>query len=139
MATATCRRSPRWPRTRTPTSASSARGSPGLTTAYLLGREGEGVVVLDDGPIGGGETGRTTAHLASALDDRFTELERLHGEIGAKLAAESHAAAIDRIEAIVRDEHIDCDFERLDGFLFNPRVDRPTNSRRSSTRPAAPA
>jgi glycine/D-amino acid oxidase-like deaminating enzyme/nitrite reductase/ring-hydroxylating ferredoxin subunit len=95
-------------------------GIAGLTTAYLLGREGRAVVVLDDGPIGGGETGRTTAHLASALDDRFSELERLHGETGARLAAESHAAAIDQIEGIVRAEHIDCDFERLDGFLFTP-------------------
>lgn len=95
-------------------------GIAGLTTAYLLAREGAGVVVLDDGPLGGGETGRTTAHLASALDDRYFELERLHGERGARLAAESHAAAIDRIEEIVRAEGIDCDFERLDGYLFVP-------------------
>src|ERR1043165_5657654 len=89
-----------------------------MTTAYLLGREGESVVVLDDGEIGGGMTGRTTAHLVNALDDRYFELERLHGEEGARLAAESHTAAIDRIAAIVRTESIDCDFERLDGYLF---------------------
>ena len=29
-------------------------GIAGLTTAYLLGREGKSVVVLDDGPLGGG-------------------------------------------------------------------------------------
>ena len=34
-----------------------------MTTAYLLAREGKSVVVLDDGPIGGSMTGRTTAHL----------------------------------------------------------------------------
>ena len=28
-------------------------GIAGLTTAYLLGREGRSVIVLDDGPIGG--------------------------------------------------------------------------------------
>jgi glycine/D-amino acid oxidase-like deaminating enzyme/nitrite reductase/ring-hydroxylating ferredoxin subunit len=93
-------------------------GIAGLTTAYLLTREGRQVVVLDDGPIGGGETGRTTAHLASALDDRFYRLEHLHGESGARLAAESHSAAIDRIEAIVAAERIACDFVRLDGYLF---------------------
>src|SRR3954470_22840886 len=79
-------------------------GISGLTTAYLLAKEGRQVVVLDDGPIGGGETGRTTAHLASALDDRFYHLEQLHGEKGARLAAESHSAAIDRIESIVATE-----------------------------------
>ena len=40
------------------------------------------------------------------------------------MAAESHTAAIDRIEAIVKEESIDCDFERLDGYL----LDSPTNS-----------
>jgi glycine/D-amino acid oxidase-like deaminating enzyme/nitrite reductase/ring-hydroxylating ferredoxin subunit len=93
-------------------------GISGLTTAYLLAKEGRQVVVLDDGPIGGGETGRTTAHLASALDDRFHHLEQLHGERGARLAAESHSAAIDRIESIAASEGIDCDFLRLDGYLF---------------------
>ena len=46
-------------------------GIAGLTTAYLLAREGKAVIVLDDGPIGGGMTARTTAHLTNALDDRF--------------------------------------------------------------------
>jgi glycine/D-amino acid oxidase-like deaminating enzyme/nitrite reductase/ring-hydroxylating ferredoxin subunit len=44
----------------------------------------------------------------------------MHGEKGARLAAESHTAAIDRIESIVAKEKIDCDFERLDGYLFVP-------------------
>jgi glycine/D-amino acid oxidase-like deaminating enzyme/nitrite reductase/ring-hydroxylating ferredoxin subunit len=96
-------------------------GIAGVTTAYLLRREGLSVAILEDGAAGSGETGRTTAHLASALDDRFCHLERLHGEGGARLAAESHRAAIDRIEAIVREEGIDCDFERLDGWLFASR------------------
>ena len=95
-------------------------GIPGLTTAYLLAREGKCVVVLDDGPIAGGETGRTTAHLSNALDDRYIELERLHGERGARLAAESHTTAISTIESIVADEKIDCEFLRLDGYLFLP-------------------
>src|SRR5436190_10026840 len=65
-------------------------GIAGMTTAYLLARAGKSVVVLDDGPIGGGMTGRTTAHLVIALDDRYFELEHLHGEKGARLAAESY-------------------------------------------------
>ena len=95
-------------------------GIAGLTTAYLLGRAGKSVIVLDDGPIVSGETERTTAHLVTALDDRYLDLERLHGEKGAQLAAESHSTAINQIERIVREEHIDCDFERLNGYLFVP-------------------
>lgn len=95
-------------------------GIAGLTTAYLVGREGRSCIVLDDGPIGGGNTERTTAHLSNAIDDRYVEIERLHGERGARVAAESHTAAIDMIERIVREEQIDCDFERVDGYLFTP-------------------
>src|ERR1051325_2833241 len=95
-------------------------GISGMTTAYLLACEGRSVVVLDDGTIGGGETGRTTAPLSNGFDDRYYEVERLFGERGSRLIAESHTAAIDKIEEIVHDEQIDCDFERLDGYLFVP-------------------
>jgi glycine/D-amino acid oxidase-like deaminating enzyme/nitrite reductase/ring-hydroxylating ferredoxin subunit len=98
-------------------------GISGLSTAYLLAREGLRVVVLEDGSVGGGMTGRTTAHLVNALDDRYFELERLHGEKGARLAAESHTGAIARVESIVKEEEIDCEFERVDGYLFVPPGD----------------
>ncbi|MBC7851891.1 MAG: FAD-binding oxidoreductase, partial [Pirellulaceae bacterium] len=95
-------------------------GIAGLSTAYCLLREGKSVAILDDGPIGGGQTQRTTAHLSNAIDDRYVEIERLHGLEGSRIAAQSHTAAIDKIEAIVADERIDCNFQRLDGYLFNP-------------------
>jgi glycine/D-amino acid oxidase-like deaminating enzyme/nitrite reductase/ring-hydroxylating ferredoxin subunit len=100
-------------------------GIAGLSTAYELSRRGMHVVVLEDRLLVSGETERTTAHLSNALDDRYFELEKLHGEHGAQLAAESHSAAIDCIEANVLRERIDCDFERLDGYLFAaPEHDR---------------
>ena len=95
-------------------------GISGMTTAYLLTRADKTVIVLDDGRIGGGMTERTTAHLCNAIDNRYVEIEDFHGEKGAQLAAESHTAAIDRIEAIITEEGIACDFERLDGYLFVP-------------------
>ena len=95
-------------------------GIAGLTTAYLLAREGRSVVVLESGGLGSGQTGRTTAHLSSVVDDRYSEVERLHGSRAARLVAHSHRRAIDRIEGIVRDEGIECDFERVDGYLFAP-------------------
>ena len=93
-------------------------GIAGLSTAYNLAKAGQRVVVLDDGDIGSGETGRTTAHLTAALDDRYYNLESMHGSEGAHIAAESHMAAINRAEEIVRLENIDCDFHRVDGYLF---------------------
>ena len=90
----------------------------GLTTAYLLQRAGRRTLLLDDGPVGGGQTARTTAHLATALDGRYTDIERIHGVDAARLAAQSHVAAIATIEGIVRDEQIACELRRVDGFLF---------------------
>src|SRR5688572_22562381 len=93
-------------------------GIAGMTTAYMLAKAGQRVAVLDDGDIGSGETGRTTAHLTAALDDRYYNIESMHGEEGARIAAQSHLAAINRAEEITRLENIDCDFMRLDGYLF---------------------
>jgi glycine/D-amino acid oxidase-like deaminating enzyme/nitrite reductase/ring-hydroxylating ferredoxin subunit len=100
-------------------------GITGLSTAYHLTRAGRAVVVLDDGAIASGDTARTTAHLSSVIDDTFVEVERVHGEQGARLAAESHAAAIDRIASIVARERIQCGFERVDGYLFAAPGDDP--------------
>src|SRR5258708_1722725 len=70
-------------------------GIAGLSTAYNALKTGLTVIVLEDGQVCSGETGRTSAHLANALDDRFYDLETYHGKEGARLAAESHSAAID--------------------------------------------
>jgi glycine/D-amino acid oxidase-like deaminating enzyme/nitrite reductase/ring-hydroxylating ferredoxin subunit len=99
-------------------------GIAGLTTAYLLSKSGKKVAVIEDGYIGSGETGRTTAHITHALDDRYYNLEQKHGLDGARNAADSHTAAINLIESTVKEENINCDFERLDGFLFLDPTDR---------------
>ncbi len=101
-------------------------GISGITTAYLLAREGLRVTVLDDGPVGGGETGATSAHLCNVLDDRYLEIERHHGVEGSRAAAESHTTAIAEIGRIVLSEGIECDFRRVSGYLFEPPGRDPT-------------
>ena len=93
-------------------------GIAGLSTAYELSKRGRKVIVLDRGKIGLGMTARTTAHLASALDDRYAKLISARSVDVARLAYQSQAAALDRIEAIQKNEGIKCDFRRLDGYLF---------------------
>lgn len=95
-------------------------GFAGLTAAYALAGEGRSVVVLDHGEIGGGESARSTAHLSTALGTRYTELEELHGEPAARIIAESHAAAIDFIERVVKETQLECGFARLSGYLVWP-------------------
>ncbi|WP_038972403.1 FAD-dependent oxidoreductase [Bradyrhizobium genomosp. III] len=91
-------------------------GIAGLSVAYELACHGRSVAVLDRGGIGSGMTARTTAHLATALDDGYGELVRVRGPDCARHYYQSVEAAIARAEAIQRDEHIDCDFRRVDGY-----------------------
>jgi len=93
-------------------------GIAGLTTAYCLLKEGRKIVLVEDGYIGSGETGRTTAHITCALDDRYFELEKIFGKEKAMLAANSHMEAIQFIANTVNNHNIDCDFKRVPGYLF---------------------
>jgi glycine/D-amino acid oxidase-like deaminating enzyme len=91
-------------------------------------RRDDGGVPARPGGAVGGRVGRRAgrrrlntadnAHLSNAIDDRFYEIERVHGADAARLAAQSHGAAIDCIQTIAREEAIDCDFQRVDGYLF---------------------
>lgn len=95
-------------------------GIAGLSAAYTLVKQGKKVVVVEKDPTSGGQTARTTAHLTWVLDDRYYRLESLFGKNKAQLAATSHFQALDFIEKIIQEEKIECDFERVDGYLFNP-------------------
>ena len=91
-------------------------GMAGISTAYELAIEGQKVVVIDRGAIAGGITARTSAHLAPLCDDLTSAMIKVRGEDMSRAFYESQAAAVDRIEEIQK--NIECDFRRLDGFLF---------------------
>ena len=93
-------------------------GIAGLSTAYEAARWGWNVIVIDRAEtIGGVMTPRTTAHLATELDDYHYYLIKARGEDEARIYHESQVAAVTRIEAVCADEGIDADFCRLDGYL----------------------
>ena len=102
-------------------------GLAGITTAYCLLKAGKKIVLVEDGLIGSGESGRTTAHVTAALDDRYYDIENIFGEEGSRIAAESHTAAIDWVESTIKNENIDCDFERVAGYLFLHPSDKEEN------------
>lgn len=110
-------------------------GIAGLSVAYCLLRSGKKVVLVEDGFIGSGETGRTTAHFVTALDDRYYELEKTFGEELTKLIAESHMAAINFVQQTIEKENIDCGFQRVNGYLFR----HPSDKKDSLTRELAAA
>lgn len=93
-------------------------GIAGVTTAYLLAQTGLSVALIEALSIGDGETSRTTAHIAPP-DEDYAALESRHGLETARMVADSFRAALELIERNVQTEHIACDLERLDGYLFS--------------------
>jgi glycine/D-amino acid oxidase-like deaminating enzyme/nitrite reductase/ring-hydroxylating ferredoxin subunit len=101
-------------------------GIAGITTALLLRQRGERVTVIEAREVGSGETGRTTAHLTELLDEPYHVIESKFGKHGARLAAESSRAAIDRIEAFAG-EFGGCGFDRVPAYVYAETNEQRTN------------
>jgi glycine/D-amino acid oxidase-like deaminating enzyme/nitrite reductase/ring-hydroxylating ferredoxin subunit len=93
-------------------------GIAGVSIAYALALSGKQVVLVEDGFLGSGETGRTTAHLTYSLGERYADLEKHFGTTETRRIAESHRAAIAFIQDAVEREQITCHFQTVDGYLF---------------------
>jgi glycine/D-amino acid oxidase-like deaminating enzyme/nitrite reductase/ring-hydroxylating ferredoxin subunit len=85
-------------------------GIAGLTTAWMLGRAGLNVAVLEADRIAAGATANSTVKVTAGHTLRYSELERVHNEETARLYAESNQAAVNEIERLVTDLRIDCDW-----------------------------
>lgn len=95
-------------------------GIAGISCAYMLSKSGKSVVILEMGDVGGGFTGRTTAQISYQVDERYDYIQQRLGNDIAQLVAESQNAALKKIEEIVTTENINCEFEKLDAYLYCP-------------------
>ncbi len=93
-------------------------GIVGVTTALLLKQAGFTVALIEADRVGRGVTGRTTAKITSLHTLIYATLIREYGEERARMYAEANQSAIDRMEGLVRDLKIDCDFVRLPFSTF---------------------
>ncbi|KAL4993204.1 FAD dependent oxidoreductase [Aspergillus recurvatus] len=91
-------------------------GIAGISTAYELITRGRKVTLLEARHVLSGESSRTSGHLSNALDDGYINITKKHGTHGAKLAAESHTWAIDRIAHITRTLDLDCEFRYVPAY-----------------------
>jgi glycine/D-amino acid oxidase-like deaminating enzyme/nitrite reductase/ring-hydroxylating ferredoxin subunit len=93
-------------------------GITGLTAAYLLKQAGKTIAVAEMNRIGSGATGYTTAKLTVGHNLIYADLISKHGERAAQRYAESNQAAIERIERLIADLGIDCDWERIANYVY---------------------
>ncbi|KAJ9144497.1 FAD dependent oxidoreductase [Pleurostoma richardsiae] len=91
-------------------------GISGISVAYELVKRGKEVIMIEARDIISGETGRTSGHLANALDDHYVEIKKKHGLEGAKAAADSHTWALNRVGEISHELSIDCEYRHVPGY-----------------------
>jgi glycine/D-amino acid oxidase-like deaminating enzyme len=92
-------------------------GLTGLLSAYLLAKEGKRVVLIEQGKLCHRATGATTAFITQLIDTNLSKLSDLYGAQAAPLIVRSHQEASERIERIIADEGIDCEFMRVPNII----------------------
>jgi glycine/D-amino acid oxidase-like deaminating enzyme len=85
-------------------------GFTGLSAALALSRRGASVVVLEAGRIGGGASGRNGGHCNTGVAQDYLALSRQWGRERASACYRAYAAAVETVERLIREEHIDCDY-----------------------------
>lgn len=99
-------------------------GMAGILTAYLLKKQGVNVIVLEADRVASGQTKNTTAKITSQHGMIYRKLAETAGEQKARLYAAANESAIDAFEKIIKDENIECGFERLPAYLYTVHKDR---------------
>ncbi len=99
-------------------------GITGVTAAYMLKQAGKTVALAEQSAIGHGATGYTTAKLTVGHSLIYADLVDSFDVETAGSYARSNQQAIERIDALVQEHGIDCDFERASNFVYTEAADR---------------
>jgi glycine/D-amino acid oxidase-like deaminating enzyme/nitrite reductase/ring-hydroxylating ferredoxin subunit len=101
-------------------------GIAGLSTAFLLAREGRQVTVVEAGRVASAVSGYTTAKVSVQHNLVYADLADRHGPEGARAYAQSQTLALEWIAATVADSGIDCEFERVPSLVYTEADDDVT-------------
>jgi glycine/D-amino acid oxidase-like deaminating enzyme/nitrite reductase/ring-hydroxylating ferredoxin subunit len=93
-------------------------GISGITTAYLLAKEGLQVTLLEAGKLLNGTTGHTTAKITAQHDIIYDRLISHLGEERARMYYRSNEMAADFIRNLVKQKNIHCNYEPHDAYLY---------------------
>jgi glycine/D-amino acid oxidase-like deaminating enzyme/nitrite reductase/ring-hydroxylating ferredoxin subunit len=96
----------------------------GITTALLLKQAGARVAVIEAGRVGGGATGYTTGKITSLHSQIYAQLKSKFGEDSARTYGQANEAAIDRMERLVDELGIECDFRRKPNYTYTSSQDQ---------------
>lgn len=93
-------------------------GLVGITSAYLLKKQGLKVAVVEADRIVQATTGHTTAKLTSQHDLCYAKLIKHLGREKARQYAEANESAIHFVAQLIDELGIDCDFSRQSAYVY---------------------
>ncbi|MGF7119594.1 FAD-dependent oxidoreductase [Methanobacterium oryzae] len=94
-------------------------GIAGITSALFLKEAGLSVALIEAGKVIKDVTANTTAKVTAAHNVIYSNLESHFGKDGSRIYAEANQAAIDKIESLIKERNIDCDFKRLQCYVYS--------------------
>ncbi|WHY74961.1 FAD-dependent oxidoreductase [Fictibacillus enclensis] len=93
-------------------------GITGVTTAYLLSKEGQNVILLEGGQLLNGTTGHTTAKVTCQHGVIYDELIQHFGEEVTRQYYEANNEALNFVKATIKEHSIECDFSEQDAIIY---------------------
>lgn len=93
-------------------------GLAGILSAYTLSKAGKRVVILEAEQLLRQDTAYTTAFITEAIDTPLRQLTKMFGDEKAKLAWNAGHQAIGELEKIIKDENIECEYQRCPIYMF---------------------
>ncbi len=93
-------------------------GITGITTALLLKQEGLRVAVLEKGVVSGAATGMSTAKASALQESLLSQVRKVAGRDALVAYAQANVAALERMDALVREHDIDCSWERVPDYTY---------------------
>ncbi|GIN21281.1 MAG TPA: FAD-dependent oxidoreductase [Bacillus bacterium] len=94
-------------------------GISGITTAFLLAKEGFQVTLLESTRLFNGTTGHTTAKVTAQHGLIYDELIGNFGVDSVKLYYSANKDAADFIENYINQHGIDCDYQKESAYVFS--------------------
>ena len=93
-------------------------GITGISTGYLLSKEGQKVAIIEADKILHGTTAHTTAKVTAQHDLIYDELIQHIGIENARLYYDANTEALDFIRNTIKEKEIECDFSEQDAYIF---------------------
>lgn len=100
-------------------------GLTGILTAWMLQEYGMDVVLLEAGIPGQGVTAHTTAKITVQHGLCFANLIASHSFETAKQYVQANLAALDAYSELIQSRNIDCDYQKIDCYLYSRRTSAP--------------